>query len=168
MKVAVINTTQRSDSYSKTVTKIIVDELIKDGVIVYNSQIEIEGFADNYLQGYRDETLFDIIKAEKIIFVIPSYYKNMPPIFLEWLDRFESKDLETFDQKPILLVSVQAGKSIDGLPETIARTTICQAIKYAGFMSNISPNWVGVTEEYYKENAEKFIEKVFDFINNYN
>ena len=167
MKVAVINTTQRKDSYSKTVSKIIVDELIRDGSIVYSSQIDIKEFADEYLKGYTDETFEDIKMASKVIFAIPSYYKNMPPIFLEWLDRFSSEDLKAFDNKPILIVSVQAGKSIDSLPETIARNTICQAIKYAGFMSNISPNWVGITEEYYKENADKFRDKILDFINNY-
>lgn len=163
--ITVVNTTQRANSFSSEVAERISDILLSNGTALISEEIEDNGFAKEYMEG--GVSIGE--SSKKVIFVIPSYYKNMPPIFLEWLNNLSSEQFEHFDNKPILIVSVQGGFSIDSLPETIARTTICQAIKFNGYLSNISPNWIGCTDEWFKADGseEKFKEKILDFANNY-
>jgi NAD(P)H-dependent FMN reductase len=168
MKIAVINTTQRKGSYSLSVSNSIVDVLLKDGIDANFNQIEVEGFSKQYLTGRFDDTYNLVAQCSKIIFVVPSYYKNLPPMFMEWLCQLSKPQFEVLDMKPILIVSTQAGFSIDSLPETTARNTICQAIRFSGSLADFYSDWIGVTKE--KEDIEslsKLKDRVIEFSRNY-
>jgi hypothetical protein len=120
------------------------------------------GFAviEKVKQNRRDS--FNLFAVDKLIFVVPSYYKMPSELFFSWINSLDKNGFAGFDKLPILIVSVQSGSLCDD-PCVNIRNYLHHAICYNGFESRIFHKFVKVNIE--TLGNEDFESRVNEFVN---